>query len=415
MARADDHDDGHFDERETGDPAARESALFARLAAHLASVVPRTPLLREHLNGIDLAGVGNRAALAALPVLRKDALREQQERHPPFGGLLPEGTVPPRVFVSPGPIREPQGAGADPYRAARALHAAGFRPGDRVVNCFGYHGTPGGFILDEGARALGCSVFPAGPGNTDATVAAMRAFAFTHYCGTPDFLQSLLDRAEAENGEPLGVTHALVSGGALFPAMRDGYGARGVRVMQCLATADLGVIAHETASGNTIHPGMVVNEDVIVEIVTPGTGDPVEPGEVGEIVVTTLDPSWPLVRFATGDMTRELDGPAPSAHTNTRIAGWMGRADQRTKVRGMFVDPAQVAALRRRFPLIERARLVVTREGDADAMELRVVGDVDADEVTGAMREVFALRGTVRRVNELPADGVVIEDARDYP
>ena len=416
------YDETHYDDAERADPDAREASLFARLREQLAQALPRTAGLREHLGSVDPDAIRSRVDLAKLPILRKSALMERQRADPPFGGFLSEGARPPRLFVSPGPIREPQPSGADPYRSARALFAAGFREGDVIVNCFGYHGTPGGFILDEGARALGCSVYPAGPGNTEATVAAMRAFGARGYVGTPDFLKALLDRAE-EEGEPLAVDRALVSGGALFPAMREGYAARGVRVMQCLATAELGVVAFESASGDTVHPGMVVNEGMIVEIVVPGTGDPVPDGEVGEIVVTPLLPGWPVVRLATGDMTRALSGPAPCGRTNMRIQGWMGRADQRTKVRGMFVDPAQVAALRARFPQIARARLVVSREGEGkggegDAMELRVVageaGPVDTDALEASMREVLGLRGTARVVDALPGDGVVIEDRRDY-
>ena len=407
----------NFDDRETRDPATREAELFERLRLHLATTLPRTPALREHLGAIDPNAITDRAALARLPVLRKNALMERQQADPPYGGFLPEGALPPRTFVSPGPIHEPQPLGADPYVSARALHAAGFRPGDTIANCFGYHGTPGGFILDEGARALGCTVYPAGPGNTDATVAALRALAAkstVHYVGTPDFLKVLLDRIDGEDSPSTLISRALVSGGALFPAMREAYAKRGVSVLQCLATADVGVIAYETASDGALHPGMVVSEDLIVEIVTPGTGDPVESGEVGEIVVTPLDTIWPLVRFATGDMTRVLEGPLPSAHTNMRIAGWMGRADQRTKVKGMFVDPAQVAKLRTHFPAMTRARLVVTRENDGDAMVLRYSGEAEPSEVETAMREELALGGRAERVDDLPADGIVIEDTRTY-
>ena len=406
-----------FDDRQTRDPATREAELFERLRLHLAATLPRTPALRDHLGDIDPNAVTDRTALSRLPILRKAALMARQQDDPPYGGFLPEGALPPRTFVSPGPIHEPQPLGADPYASARALHAAGFRPGDVVINCFGYHGTPGGFILDEGARALGCTVYPAGPGNTDATVVAMRALAArrpVHYVGTPDFLKVLLDRADGEDRPSSLIGRALVSGGALFPAMRDAYAKRGVSVLQCLATADVGVIAYETATGDGPDPGMVVSEDLIVEIVTPGTGDPVEPGEVGEIVVTPLDTIWPLVRFATGDMSRVLSDASTPRYTNMRIAGWMGRADQRTKVKGMFVDPAQVAKLRARFPDMTRARLVVMREGDTDAMVLRYQGGASASEVETAMREEFALGGQAERVDDIPADGIVIEDTRTY-
>ena len=403
----------HYDAAETQAPERREANLFHRLRGHLRDILPRTPGLARHLGEVDPDSITDREALAALPVLRKPELMAMQAEHPPFGGFLPEGATPPRVFVSPGPIREPQPVDADPYASARALHAAGFRAGDTLVNCFGYHGTPGGFILDEGARALGCVVYPAGPGNTDALVEALAAFRPVGYVGTPDFLKTVLDRAGEKGADLSSVDRALVSGGALFPSLREDYASRGVRVMQCYATADLGVIAYESASDGAVHPGMVVNEGMIVEIVVPGTGDPVAPGEVGEIVVTSLDPTWPLVRFATGDMSKLLDGASPCGRTNLRIAGWMGRADQRTKVKGMFVDPAQVARIVRGLDLT-RARLIVRREGDADAMTLRYVGSAEPSDVAAALREETGLGGKAERADELPADGVVIEDVRDY-
>ena len=403
----------YYDVADTQDAERREADLFARLPRHLSAALPLTPGLRRQLEGIDPAALSDRAALAAVPVLRKSELMAMQAEHPPFGGFLPEGSVPPRVFVSPGPVHEPQPSGADPYRAARGLHAAGFRAGDLVANCFGYHATPGGFILDEGARALGCTVYPAGPGNTEALVLALAALRPVGYVGTPDFLQVVLDRADGSGTDLSFLRRAYVSGGALFPTMREAYGSRGIATMQGYATADLGLIAYETATDGEIHPGMVVNEGIIVEIVTPGTGDPVAPGEVGEIVVTTLDPDWPLLRFGTGDMTRALPGPSPCGRTGMRIAGWMGRADQRTKVKGMFVDPAQVARLVRSLGL-ERARLVVARDGGSDTMTLRYVGVAAPEAVADALRRETGLRGEAERVEALPADGVVVEDSRDY-
>ena len=403
----------HYDAAETQNPERREADLFRRLPLHLAAAVARTPGLARHLEGVDADTVTSREALAALPVLRKPDLMAMQAADPPFGGWLPEGATPPRVFVSPGPVHEPQPSGADPYRSARGLHAAGFRTGDLVANCFGYHATPGGFILDEGARALGCAVYPAGPGNTEALVAALGAFRPDAYVGTPDFLKVVLERADEQGVDLSSIRRAFVSGGALFPSLREAYVARGVATMQGYATADLGMIAYETATGGEVHPGMVVNEGIILEIVTPGTGDPVAPGEVGEIVVTTLDPDWPLLRFGTGDMTKALEAPSPCGRTNSRIAGWMGRADQRTKVKGMFVDPAQVARLVRSLGL-GRARLVVAREADGDAMTLRYTGDADEAAVADALRAETGLRGAAARVDTIPADGIVIEDARDY-
>ena len=386
---------------------ATKADSVARLGAHLAAMVPRTPALAKALAGTDPAGVTTRAALAALPVTRKPDLMAMQADAPPYGGWLPNGAVPPRTFVSPGPVHEPQPVGADPYGAAEALRAAGFASGDTVVNCFGYHGTPGGFILDEGLRALGCTVFPAGPGNTDQTVAALGTLKPAGYVGTPDFLKVLLDRAGEASTDLSSITRGLVSGGALFPSLREDYAERGVAVLQAYATADAGVIAHETMTGDALDPGMAVSDRMVVEIVTPGTGDPVGAGEVGELVVTLLSETWPLLRFGTGDLTKWI---APN-----RIAGWMGRADQRTKVKGMFVDPAQVARIVRAHPNLNRARLVVARKGDGDAMVLRVAGEgIDADAVAATLRAETGLRGTVEIADALPGDGVVIEDARDY-
>ena len=394
-----------------GDPVAR-------LGAHLAALAPRTPALARQLGVTDPARVTGRDALAALPVTRKPELMAMQADAPPYGGWLPDGAVSPRTFVSPGPVHEPQPTGADPYGAAAALRAAGFGAGDVVVNCFGYHGTPGGFILDEGLRALGATVFPAGPGNTDQTVATLGALRPVGYVGTPDFLKVLLDRAAEAGTDLSSITRALVSGGALFPSLRDGYAGRGVSVLQAYATADAGVIAHETMANGALDPGMAVSDRMVVEIVTPGTGDPVGEGEVGELVVTLLSETWPLLRFGTGDLTRWIAAPSPGGAPG-RIAGWMGRADQRTKVKGMFVDPAQIARVVKAHPNVVRARLVVAREGEGDAMVLRVVGSgagekIDPGAVAATLRAETGLRGAVEIVDALPADGIVIEDARDY-
>ncbi|MCB1384217.1 MAG: AMP-binding protein, partial [Notoacmeibacter sp.] len=323
----------HFDGLETRAPAARESELFARLPGFLASAMRAAPGLADWLGGIDPAAVTSREALAKLPVLRKPELLEFQLANPPFGGFAnPAALKGNRVFMSPGPLWEPQGIGPDPWAAARAFHAAGIRPGDVVHNAFAYHMTPGGFILDEGARAFGCTVFPAGVGNTDMQVDAIRALQPSVYTGTPDFLKVILDRA-AETGEPLTCfKRALVSGGALFPSLREEYRARGIAVLQCYATAEFGVIAYETAGPDGVPlPGMMVNEHVIVEIVRPGTDDPVSDGEVGEVVVTSFSDAYPLIRLGTGDLSAVLAEPSPCGRTNMRIRGWMGRADQRTK------------------------------------------------------------------------------------
>ena len=406
-----------FDELERMDAERREEMLFARLPDHLEDAVARLPGMARHLEGRDL-DVSSRDDLARLPVLRKPALMEAQAADPPFGGYVDEARLAgSRVFTSPGPVWEPQGEGADPWGAARALFAAGFRAGDRVLNALSYHMTPGGFILDEGARALGCTVFPGGVGQTEAQVAAVAPLRPVGYTGTPDFLKVILDHAAESGADVSSITKALVSGGALFPSLRAEYAERGVAVMQAYATADLGVIAYETATDGTVHEGMVVNENVIVEIVRPGTDDPVSESEVGEVVVTNFSRTYPLVRFGTGDLSKVLPGSDGGAgacgRTNTRLAGWMGRADQRTKVKGMFVDPKQVAQVVAAHGL-EGARLVVTREGERDAMELRFRGEAEPDAVAGTLRERTGLGGAVVRVDELPNDGLVIADERDY-
>lgn len=413
---------GHFDDRETRDPAARERALFERLPSFLSDAVKGAPRLGRWLAGIDLTSVHDRKALAALPVLRKSDLLEFQQRDPPFGGFVDPRHLPgTRVFMSPGPLWEPQGPGPDPWQAARALHAAGVRRGDVVHNAFAYHLTPGGFFIDEGARALGCAVLPAGTGNTDMQVDAASQLRPDAYCGTPDFLKVMLDRA-AETGKDLSsFKRALVSGGALFPSLRQEYAGRGIAVFQCYATAEFGVIAYETsADGGAALPGMVVSEDLIVEIVRPGTGDPVPDGEVGEVVVTGFNPAYPLVRLGTGDLSKILPGPSACGRTNMRLAGWMGRADQRTKVRGMFIDPKQVAAVLARHPGIVRGRLVVTRDGERDAMTLLYEtppdATVQADAVAATLRDVTGIGGSAAPAGPdgLPNDGKVIADERDY-
>ncbi len=412
----------HFDEAETGDPQTRERQLFDRLPAFLSEATANVPGLADWLSGVDLRSVTSRAALAALPVLRKVELMERQAANPPFGGFAnPAALAGGRVFVSPGPIWEPQGFGADPWQSARAFFAAGIRPGDIVHNAFAYHMTPGGFILDEGARALGCTVFAAGTGNTDMQVEAASMLKPKVFCGTPDFLKVMLDRALESGRDLSSLRLGLMSGGALFPSLRAEYRQRGVKVMQCYATAEFGVIAYETVGpdGEPL-PGMVLNEDLILEIVRPGTGDPVPDGEVGEVVVTSFNLAYPMVRLGTGDLSAMLPGASPCGRTNTRIRGWMGRADQRTKVKGMFVDPRQVAEIVRRHPEIARARLVVARDGERDTMTLHVElvsgWGPDTGAIGHTLREVTKLGGTVSIAvpNSLPNDGKVIDDKRDY-
>ena len=411
---------GFFDGLETRDPAEREGALFATLPDFLARAMAAVPALSRWLDGVDPAAVNSREALARLPVLRKGELLEMQQAEPPFGGFAnPEALKGNRVFMSPGPLFEPQGIGPDPWKSARAFHAAGIRPGDIIHNAFAYHMTPGGFILDEGARAYGCVVFPAGVGNTEMQVEAAAALRPSAYSGTPDFLKIMLDKA-AETGKDLSsIRRALVSGGALFPSLREDYASRGVSVLQCYATAECGVIAYETADAEgTPLPGMLINEDMIVEIVRPGTGDPVADGEVGEVVVTTFNEAYPLVRLGTGDLSAILPGQSPCGRTNRRIRGWMGRADQRTKIKGMFVDPKQINAVTKSVPGIARARLVVTRDGERDAMTLKIEpatgANLDEQAIGEALTTHTKLKGMVEIAASLPNDGKVIDDLRDY-
>ena len=402
-----------FDARETRDPAEREADLFARLPGVLAAAL-RAPAYAERLRGLDPAAVTSRAALARLPVLRKSDLPALHKADPPFGRLIAEPlSAFARLLTSPGPIFEPQGAGPDPWRAARGLHAAGFRRGDVALNTFSYYLTPGGFILDSGARALGCPVIPAGPGATDQQLEVMGAFRPVAYCGTPDFLKILLDAARAA-GRDFTIRKAAVSGAAFPKSLQEAVAAAGVDAYQLYATADLGVIAYETSA----REGLVVNEDLIVEIVRPGSGDPAPEGEVGEIVVTSLDPHHPLIRLALGDLTALLPGVSPCGRTNARIRGWMGRADQTAKVKGLFVRPEQIAEIGRRHPELTRLRLVVTRDGETDVMTLRAETATPdpalAAAVAATLWGVTKLKGAVDLVapGSLPNDGKVIADER---
>ena len=409
----------YFDNTETLDPAERERSLFGRLPDFVAAAKAAAPGWQSRLAHIDAASLTTREALAALPVLRKPELMEAQAAEPPFGGYAdPQSLDGNRVFMSPGPVWEPQPPGIDPWNAARSFFAAGIRKGDLVHCALSYHMTPGGFILDEGARAVGARVFPAGTGNTEQQVDAAAALKPDAYAGTPDYLKIMLDKA-AEMGRDLSsITRALVSGGALFPSMRADYAERGVAVLQAYATADVGVIAYESTHDGQALSGMIVNENMIVEIVRPGTDDPVPAGEVGELVVTSFNSAYPLIRFGTGDMSAVMEGPSPCGRTNMRIKGWMGRADQRTKVKGMFVDPKHVDAVVKAVPGIARARLVVDRAGDSDAMTLMIEPAAGAspnvDAVTKTLAAQTKLKGAVEIAAELPNDGKVIDDRRDY-
>ena len=404
----------HYDALETRDPAQREADLFARLPDVLRKAMT-APAYAERLRGVDPAGITSRAALARLPVLRKSELPALHKASAPFGGFVANhpGSFA-RLFTSPGPIFEPEATHDDPWRGARALFAAGFRPGDVVLNTFSYHLTPGGFIFDASARALGCAVIPAGPGNTEAQFELIEAYRPVGYSGTPDFLKILLDAAASAGRDVSSIRRALVSGAAFPKSLQDEIKSRGVDAYQAFGTADLGLIAFETPARD----GMTVNEDLIMEIVRPGTGDPVAEGDVGEIVVTSLDPDHPWIRLALGDLTAALPGRSACGRSNMRIRGWMGRADQTTKVKGMFVRPEQVAEIGKRYPALGRLRLVVTREGETDAMTLKAECGAPSEalqtEIASTLRAVTKLSGAVELVAKgaLPNDGKAISDER---
>ncbi|MCX7318140.1 MAG: AMP-binding protein [Hyphomicrobiales bacterium] len=403
----------HFDSLETCDPSHRHANLFSRLPDALRHAM-QAPAYAEHLKGINPAAIVSPEALARLPVLRKSELPALHRAKPPFGGFIAAqpGSFG-RLFTSPGPIFEPESRQADPWRGARALHAAGFQPGDIVLNTFSYHLTPGGFIFDGAARALGCAIIPAGPGNTDQQLELIETYRPAAYTGTPDLLKILLDAADKAQRDVASIKRALVSGAAFPPSLQAEIKARGIDAYQAYATADLGFIAYESPARD----GMIVNEDLILEIVTPGTGDPVAAGDVGEIVVTSLNPHHPWIRLALGDLTAALPGRSACGRTNTRIKGWMGRADQATKVKGMFVRPEQIAEVGKKHPELGRLRLVVSRTGESDTMVLRAEANGDAslqEAVIATLRAVSKLGGTVELVapGSLPNDGKVIADER---
>ena len=410
----------HFDALETRDPAQREAALLAALPKQVAHAKANAPAFAKSLQSVDAASVNSRAALARLPVIRKHELLEQQQAQRAsdiFGGFsaIAYGKAMPRIFASPGTIYEPEGARGDYWRMARAMFAAGFRENELIHNCFSYHFTPAGSMMETGAHALGCTVFAGGIGQTEQQVQAMAELKPAGYIGTPSFLKIIVEKA-AEMGVAMpSVRKALVSGEAFPPSLRDWLAERGIAGYQCYATADLGLIAYETSA----REGLVLDEGVVVEIVRPGTGDPVPEGEVGELVVTTLNPDYPLIRFGTGDLSAVLPGTCPTGRTNARIKGWMGRADQTTKVRGMFVHPGQVAEVTKRFPAIKRARLVVSGEMANDQLTLKVEtleATGLAEKISEAVRDVTKLRADIAlvEVGSLPNDGKVIEDARSY-
>ena len=406
--------DRHHDSLETRDPDDRERDFFGRLP-DLIALALSAPGWASQLAGVDPNAVTSRAALAKLPVLRKSELTMRQKEQPPFGGFNVAATARlRRLLMSPGPIFEPQGAGEDFWGAARALFAAGFRASDVVHNSFSYHLTPGGFMMEAGAHALGCAVIPAGTGNTEQQIEAIAHFRPNGYLGTPDYLKILLDAAAKAGMDASSLRRALVSGAALPLSLRQELAARGVEVCQCYATADVGVIAYESEA----REGMIVNETLLVEIVRPGTGDPVAAGEVGEVVVTCFNPDYPMIRLATGDLSAVMPGRSSCGRTNMRLAGWMGRADQAAKVKGMFVRPTQVAQVGEHHPELGRLRLVVARAGEQDVMTLMAECAAPSaslqQAVVATLRAVTKLGGEVKLVTpgSLPNDGKVIVDER---
>ena len=412
----------HYDKLETRSPKARERALMAELPRFVAHAKRRAPGWARILGQVNPATVKTRAALAKLPVTRKSDLPALQKELPPLGGLnaTPVGKLA-KLFISPGPIYDPEGRGRDWWRTGRGLFAGGFRAGDRVLNTFAYHFTPAGSMLEAGANALGCTVIPGGTGHTEQQVAAIRDLRITAYVGTPSFLKLIVEKADELKADISSLTKAHVGAEYLPPLLRHNLRERGIRVSQTYASADLGLIAYESVMpGGKVNDGMIIDERLLLEIVRPGTGDPVAPGEVGEVVITNFNKDYPLIRFGTGDLSAVLPGASPCGRTNVRIKGWMGRADQSTKVRAMFVTPRQIADIARHHPEVIRARLVVEGEAGHDRMTLKCeVENPSAglgDALVASIREVTQLRGEVELVapGSLPNDGKVIEDLRKY-
>ncbi|WP_151448838.1 phenylacetate--CoA ligase family protein [Lacisediminimonas profundi] len=413
----------YLDELETRDPAQREHALMQKLPK-LIAVARLGAGWQAQLQQVSAGEINSRAALAQLPVTRKSALKDLQSAAPPFGGLTATETRRLRhLFMSPGPIFDPEGPGDDWWRYARPLFALGLREGHIIQNCFSYHFTPAAFMVEGGALQLGCPVIPAGIGQTEMQVQAIASLRPQAYTGTPSFLKIIIEKAHELGTDISSMQKALVGAEALPPSLRKWLQENGVpQVLQTYGSADVGNIAYETMTDGEIHPGMMLDEDILLEIVRPGTGDPVAEGEVGEVVVTAFNPDYPLIRFATGDLSAVLPGISPCGRTNTRIKGWMGRADQTTKVRAMFVHPSQVADIARRHPAIKRARLVISGEMANDVMTLMcevddpAAGAALSTEIVASIRDVTKLRGEVQLLQPgtLPNDGKVIEDARKY-
>lgn len=405
----------HFDRLEIRSPEKREAEDFRTLRALLTASIGKAPALKKQLRGVEIRALKDRAALAMVPVFRKSDLLALQKAKPPFAGFAATKTGGlKRLLMSPGPIFDPEGYAGDWWGAGRAFFAAGFRKGDVVLNTFSYHFTPGGFIMESGAHAIGAAVIPAGPGQTEQQLEAIAALQPNAYAGTPDFLKILIEKGH-EAGRPVsGIRKAMVSGAAFPPSLQAFVKEQGITACQCYATADLGVVAYESLG----QPGLIINEGLIVEIVKPGTHEPLPEGEVGEIVVTRLNADYPLLRFGTGDLSKIIPGQSPCGRTNQRLAGWMGRADQRTKVKGMFVDPAQVEAVRKAHPGLGRLRLVVTRQNEQDAMTLRAESGEASPALIAALAASLQaqtkLKGEVELVTpgSLPNDGKIIADER---
>jgi phenylacetate-CoA ligase len=412
-----------YDSLESRDPSAREQALLSALPALITRAM-QAPGWADILRGVIAGDINDRAALAQIPVTRKSALKDLQQAIPPFGGLNTTPTAQlSRIFMSPGPIFDPEGRGGDWWRYARPLHALGARSGDLIQNCFAYHFTPAGLMVEGGAAHLGCPVIPAGIGQTEMQVQAMELLKPKVYVGTPSFLKIIIEKAQEMGADISSVKMALVGAEALPPSLRQWLNENGVPfVLQTYGSADIGNIAYETLTDGKLNPGMLLDETLLLEIVRPGTGDPVADGEVGEIVITSFNPDYPLIRFATGDMSAVLSGTSPCGRTNTRIKGWMGRADQTTKVRAMFVHPSQIADIAKRHPVIKKARLVVSGEMANDEMTLHCEVDhpdaalSEVEAIIASIRDVTKLRGNVKlqAIGSLPNDGKVIEDARSY-
>jgi phenylacetate-CoA ligase len=408
-------DQNYFDALETRASDQREEEQLAQLASQIDHAKTNASYFSDVLSDVNTTGL-DRTALAKIPVTRKSDLVEQQQAKPPFGGMAVASAMG-RIFQSPGPIYDPEGRGADYWRTSRAFHAAGFEKGDVVLNTLSYHMTPGGFIMDAGAHSLGCAVIPAGPGNTEQQLELIRDLKPNGYCGTPSFLRILLEKADAQGIDTSCFTKAVMTGEAFPPSVREWFEARGIKSGQVYATADLGAIAYESSAAE----GLIVDEGVLVEIVRPGTNDPVADGEVGEVVVTNLaSEAYPLIRFGTGDLSAVLEGESPCGRTNMRIKGWMGRADQTTKVKGMFVHPGQVNQVVKQFDQVIRGRLIVSNDDNRDAMTLQCEVDSGNDDLAKAIGEsvqtICKLRGGVEFVSpgSLANDGKVIDDIRTY-